>query len=636
MVTMTKERAEETLQRLRESLPDVVRGDWLDANREDVAQALEQMGPAAVGKALGVSHETLKTWRRRRGLATGGRHAGTASAVPGGLPAERLGPGVDIIDLDRIDDNPWQPRKTVDEEAMQKLAGSIATSGLLQLPMGRRRPGGRVQLAFGHRRVAAIRLLAEEGKWSGGVPVQLKDLSDHQMALFALEENAKRKDINPLEQYLGYQKVIDDGLMNVTELAASVGLDRSTVSNNLRLLKLPKEALEHFRDGDLKAHAARELLTLVAPDHDHANDILAVIKSIKMGVYGGAPDWSIKSVRSKIADRISHGNAQAWRPMWERRTDTAGESYVWSGGSQYDPPTFDVKAFTREHATRVHHIPNGNKTRPWTCHVKEWRRLQSAATRAETRAVKEPLATLNEKESSVYLQALANDPVVQAAQAGETLERAPLGVSMETRPDTGPDERGAEYKLVNEWVAQVNAGEAPEPEILLPDTIREELGLGVLTDEEIERALRRALEADDGEGGPGARGRRGCRGRGTRRPHRAGVGAGTGTGLGRDEGEARDPGGVPAALQGPAAGVRQEPGQIRPAQGLRPGDVPAEMHLGVRLRPGVRRGQGLGAVLHQQAALHPDGERGEGPVGGSQPATGWRRRSRRTCRGSWS
>ena len=375
MVTASKERTKETMERLKESLPGVFTMDWLDAHREDVAQALEEIGATAVGRDLGISVNSLRTWRKRRGLPS---RRGAVEA-----PAQEASPqpeqaGYTMVDLELIDDNPWQPRKTIDRESLEELAVSIDVSGLLQAPVGRRRPDGRVQLAFGHRRVAAVRVLAEQGKWQGGAPVVLKDLTDTQMALFALEENAKRKDISPLEQHRGYQKVIDDGLMTMTELAESVGLHLSTVSNNLRLLKLPKEVLAHFENGDLAAHAARELLVLTAPDHGHKDAILAVIKSIeRMGSYygGGAPDWSTKSVRRRIHEQVSQGlSGRGWRPLWAARANRSG--YVDHGGGAYAPPTFDVEAFTKEHPTRVHHIPDGEKaSSTWTCHVREWQRL---------------------------------------------------------------------------------------------------------------------------------------------------------------------------------------------------------------------------------------------------------------------
>ena len=425
MATKTDTVIQGALEHLRAELPGVLSMEWLDDHRDDVATALTELGVTGLSNGLGVSANTLKTWRRRRGLAPGGDRQGQKAAelVDAG--------GGDTVALDSIEPNPWQPRKTIDPEDLATLAESIDTSDLLQVPIGRRLESGLVQLAFGHRRVEAIRLLATSGKWVGGVPVSVRELSDQQMAIFALEENSKRKDINPLEQYLGFQKVIDDGLLNVTELAASVGLARPTVANNLRILNLPAEALEHFRIGELSAHAARELLVLWAPDHDHNKDILAVLRDIdRTSQYHGAPDWSVKSVRQHIRDRVSGANAQAWRPAF--RQEDRGTGY--STGSAYGLPTFDVAAFSKEHPTMVHTIPaHGDKGEAWTCNVREWQRLQSAATRAENRAVHENRRpAMDEKETETYLMALAADPVLQAIKTGAPVASAPPGVSQET------------------------------------------------------------------------------------------------------------------------------------------------------------------------------------------------------------
>ena len=100
------------------------------------------MGPAAVSKALSININSLNSWRKRRGLS--GRR-GKDAAVPG---PDRPADAGQTIAPDLIDDNPWQPRKTLDPEALESLAGSIGMSGLLQFPLGRRQPDGRVQLGF--------------------------------------------------------------------------------------------------------------------------------------------------------------------------------------------------------------------------------------------------------------------------------------------------------------------------------------------------------------------------------------------------------------------------------------------------------------------------------------------------------
>lgn len=126
---------------------------------------------------------------------------------------------VEHVPLDRIEDNPWKPRATEDQTALRDLADNIAQVGLLQSPVGRERPGGRVQLAFGHRRVAAIRLLVAEGRWAGPVPISVRPLTNAAMAILALAENRKRQDITSLEESRAWRKALNEieGLTTVEE-----------------------------------------------------------------------------------------------------------------------------------------------------------------------------------------------------------------------------------------------------------------------------------------------------------------------------------------------------------------------------------------------------------------------------------
>ena len=518
----------EAIERLRAEAPDTMTMAWLDDHKDNMVSALATYGRTAVCSDLGFSRNTVRTWETRRGL------------LPQSLAKEQEAtPPVDgtesldtFIPLDGIEPNPWQSRKTMDPEDLLTLADSIDASGLLQFPIGRRREHGVVQLAFGHRRVEAIRLLVKQGKWQGGVPIVLRDLTDQQMAIFALEENAKRKDINPLEQLQSYRKVIDDGLMNVAQLADSVGQARPTVSNNLRILNLTPTALEEFRIGHLGTHAAKDLLCFWEADHSHGDEIDAVIKAIK-NTYTGVPDWSIKSVRQHIHNRVSGSYAQAWRPLDKKAL------------SGYGHPNFDVESFKQEFPSLVHNIPDsvGEGSMAWTCNVREWRRLQSAATRAATKAQDEPTKTqaLSENDAEVYMEALAHDPVVQAIRAGEQIETAPAEVptgTPEAHHSETPEEtipRGEEYRRLTAWIERGQAHykndvggvdcvysdtpyECPvctawedhvdEDRILSPDVLREQLNIDLLSDQEIETAVERAVrEQEDGQGqeeGPAA------------------------------------------------------------------------------------------------------------------------------------
>ena len=155
------------------------------------------------------------------------------------------------VDLVLIDDNPWQPRQEIDQEALQELAESIKQLGLLQAPLGRRIEGGRVQWAFGHRRVAACRLLHGQGAGLPHVDMDLADLSDEAMAVMGLTENELRKQLTQIEVVKAHKRAIDETSLSVEHLARQLGMDRSTLSNNLRVLELPDLVLEHVESGAL-------------------------------------------------------------------------------------------------------------------------------------------------------------------------------------------------------------------------------------------------------------------------------------------------------------------------------------------------------------------------------------------------
>ena len=168
------------------------------------------------------------------------------------------------VDLELIDDNPWQPRQVIDPEALEELADSIAKFGLLQAPLGRRVEGGRIQVAFGHRRVAACRLLHRRDAWPSGIDMDLEDLTDETMAVLALTENEVRQQLTQVEVVRAHRRAIDETSLTIQDLATRLGRDRSTLSNNLRVLELPDFVLAHVETGDLRItlHPARR------PDED--------------------------------------------------------------------------------------------------------------------------------------------------------------------------------------------------------------------------------------------------------------------------------------------------------------------------------------------------------------------------------
>ena len=169
-----------------------------------------------------------------------------------------------LVLLDRIDDNPFQIRQVYDEAGIAELAADIYARGLLQPPVGRQ-VGERVQLAFGHRRLRAYRhIVATIGSvgWQA-MPVNVQVLSDEQMALYAWSENAQRKDITPIEEAQAIQRMMDGFGWSQGEVGYKLGVDRSTVANKLRLLRLPEDVQARVNAREVSERQAMALLPML-------------------------------------------------------------------------------------------------------------------------------------------------------------------------------------------------------------------------------------------------------------------------------------------------------------------------------------------------------------------------------------
>lgn len=168
--------------------------------------------------------------------------------------------GAVTLKLSEIEPNREQPRKRFDEEALTQLAESIRIHGVIQPLLVRPAAGGTYQLVAGERRWRAARMagLTE-------VPAVIKELSEQEAMELALIENLQREDLNPIEEALGYQELMDAYGFTQEQVAKRVGKSRSAVANALRLISLPEEIRPMLEDGSLSAGHARALLSLDDP-----------------------------------------------------------------------------------------------------------------------------------------------------------------------------------------------------------------------------------------------------------------------------------------------------------------------------------------------------------------------------------
>lgn len=161
------------------------------------------------------------------------------------------------VNINDIEPNRDQPRKTFDEEALKELSDSIAMHGVLQPLLVRPISDGGYQLIAGERRWRASRMagLTE-------VPVFIKEMSDKDAMEFALIENLQREDLNPIEEAEGFKLLMDTYSLTQNEAAERVGKSRPAVANALRLLSLPQSVLSLVKDGKLSSGHARTLIPL--------------------------------------------------------------------------------------------------------------------------------------------------------------------------------------------------------------------------------------------------------------------------------------------------------------------------------------------------------------------------------------
>ena len=172
-----------------------------------------------------------------------------AAAEAGGTPLE--------IALDKLDANPYQTRKRVDEQQLAELSRSIEVNGVVQPIIVRPLPNGRYQLIAGERRWRASKMANK-----ATVPAILRQVSDAQAMEMTIVENLQRADLNPMEQARAYDRLGREFQMTQEQIALRTGKERTSVANFLRLLKLPREVQDKVETGELSYGHARSLLAL--------------------------------------------------------------------------------------------------------------------------------------------------------------------------------------------------------------------------------------------------------------------------------------------------------------------------------------------------------------------------------------
>jgi ParB family chromosome partitioning protein len=213
---------------------------------------------------------------------------GLDALIPRGIPEEEhpRAEAKQTAPVDQILPNPWQPRRLTDPAKMDELVRSVEAHGVLE-PLLVRKVGETFELVAGERRLRAAQRAGMKE-----VPIIIVEVDDKMTLEMALIENLQREDLNPVDEARAYQKLVDEFGRTHDEIAAEVSKDRSTITNLLRILRLPPDVLALLADGQLSVGHARAVLGL-----ESAQGQLRWARQIVAG------NWSVRETEQRIAAR---------------------------------------------------------------------------------------------------------------------------------------------------------------------------------------------------------------------------------------------------------------------------------------------------------------------------------------------
>ncbi|MCB5268107.1 MAG: ParB/RepB/Spo0J family partition protein, partial [Candidatus Cloacimonetes bacterium] len=184
---------------------------------------------------------------------------GLSALIPNAETKNLQNAGIGTLPIDRIRPNRFQPRKRFDTESLKELAQSIVENGIIQPLIVTKSTGSEYELIAGERRLEAAKMAGLEE-----VPVVIRSVSKKEQLQMAIIENIQREDLDPVEEAMAYQTLADDYQLTHQQIAQVMGKDRVTITNSMRLLKLPDEVLQMLADGQISAGHARSVLSVEA------------------------------------------------------------------------------------------------------------------------------------------------------------------------------------------------------------------------------------------------------------------------------------------------------------------------------------------------------------------------------------
>ena len=208
------------------------------------------------------------------------------------ISGEYVAGAIAEIEMRKIEANPFQPRSDFDEMQLREMADSIKMQGIIQPVTVRKMGFDKYQLISGERRLRASQLAGLKS-----VPTFIRVANDEQMLELALIENIHRKNLNALEVAISYQRLIEECKLTQEKLSERIGKNRSTVTNFLRLLKLPPEVQVALRDGFISMGHARALITI----DDENQQVKILDQAIKKGLNVRQVEVLVRKINNRPA-----------------------------------------------------------------------------------------------------------------------------------------------------------------------------------------------------------------------------------------------------------------------------------------------------------------------------------------------
>jgi ParB family chromosome partitioning protein len=252
-------------------------------------------------------------------------------ALPAELNKDRI-PGLAMANVDDIQVNQYQPRRDFDDQALEELAQSIRSNGIIQPLVVRKSSTGSYELIAGERRLRASKIVGLKQ-----VPIVIRRSTDREALELALIENIQRQNLNCVDEALAYFQLIEDFALTQEEVAVRVGKERATVANFLRLLRLPQEILGDLKAGQLSLGHGKALLSLEDPalrlrarsqiieKHLSVRDAEALVEQMKQAAAQGnaMPEANKPSALSPVKSRLMNIGQELCR-RWSTKVEVKG------------------------------------------------------------------------------------------------------------------------------------------------------------------------------------------------------------------------------------------------------------------------------------------------------------------------